>query len=90
MPRIPNIKRQFANLMDLPPEAVMNTALIKLVGNLEISVSNHRGLVEYSTTMVRVDSPQGIIVVSGSGLSIEYRSSDELKVGGRITGVELQ
>ncbi|MGI6148247.1 MAG: sporulation protein [Firmicutes bacterium] len=90
MPRKLNLKKQFAQLMDLPPEAVINSALIKIVGNLEISISNHRGLVEYTTTAIRVASPQGVIAVSGAGLVIHYLSSDEIKVGGRITGVELQ
>ncbi len=89
MPRALNLKRQFAQLMDLPPEAVMNTALIKVVGSLELSISNHRGLLEYTTTRIRVGSPQGTIVVSGVGLIIQYLSSDELKVGGKITGIEL-
>ena len=57
MPRKLNLKKQFAQLMDLPPEAVINSALIKIVGNLEISISNHRGLVEYTTTAIRVASP---------------------------------
>ncbi|HHT73129.1 MAG TPA: sporulation protein YqfC [Firmicutes bacterium] len=90
MPRTMKLKRHFAQLMDLPPEAVMNTALIKVVGNLEITISNHRGLRQYTTTAVRVDSPQGSIVVSGAGLFIQYLSHDEIRVAGKITGIELE
>ena len=76
--------------MDLPSESVMNTALITVVGSMEVTITNHRGLLEYTTSVVRVNSPQGTIVVSGKGLVIEYLSSDELKLGGKITGVNLQ
>ncbi|NLM40322.1 MAG: hypothetical protein GX205_09725 [Firmicutes bacterium] len=90
MPRVQNIKKQFARFMDLPSEAVMNTAEVRVVGHMEVTITNHRGLVEYTTTVVRVNSPQGTIVVSGKGLFIEYLSHDELKLGGKIAGIDLQ
>ena len=89
MPRVQNIKKQFARFMDLPSEAVMNTAEVRAVGHMEVTITNHRGLVEYTTTVVRL-IPQGTIVVSGKGLFIEYLSHDELKLGGKIAGIDLQ
>jgi len=90
MPRALQLKRRFAQLMDLPPEAVLNTALIKVVGNLELSIANHRGLREFSAGAICVASPQGLIRVTGTGLVIHYLSPDEVRIGGRITGIDLE
>ena len=64
-------------------------AKITLVGNLQLYVENHKGIIEYSTGLIRINTKSGILVVTGSDLSIRTIVIEEIIVVGRIDKVEF-
>ena len=62
---------------------------VDLQGDRRVVIENHRGMVEYSDTCMRVSVRGGVIRVTGMGLELLVMNHDELVIGGRIAGVEL-
>lgn len=62
---------------------------VDLQGDRRVVIENHRGMVEYSDSCMRVAVRGGAVRVTGSGLELLVMNHDELVIGGRIAGVEL-
>ena len=50
----------------------------------EATIENYRGILEYTDTLLRIQTKVGQIHIEGNGLQIEYYSNDEMKVIGEI------
>ena len=79
--------RYFADLFDLPPEVILDVPRVILVGNLHLTVENHRGIIEYSPTKVVIGVGEGQVEVTGEGLTISHVYRHEVAVVGRVAGV---
>lgn len=69
---------------DLSPQL----ARIEIIGNKRVLVENHRGILEYSDTCMRINCGKMIIQIEGQDLTLKALSLSELAVSGRITGVQ--
>ncbi len=83
------IKKGIADLLELPRDIVLDLPKITLVGNLQLYIENHKGIIEYSTGLIRINTKSGILVVTGSDLSIRTIVIEEIIVAGRIDKVEF-
>lgn len=83
-----DLRGRLTSLFDLPGDVVLDVARIILIGDLELAVENHRGLVEYTPQRVVIAIPGGRLVVVGGGLTIGSITSEEITLTGRITGLE--
>ena len=83
------IKKGIADLLELPRDIVLDLPKITLVGNLQLYIENHKGIIEYSTGLVQVNTKAGILVVTGTGLTIRTIVVEEIIIVGRIDRVEF-
>lgn len=88
--RARRLKQVVADIFELPRDVVLDLPRVTLVGNLQLHIENHRGLVEYSRETIRVSAAQGEIVVTGGELVIVAILQDEVLVRGRISGVQFR
>lgn len=87
MPARRDLRRKVAAMLELPEETMLDVARISLVGNMDLLVENHRGLVYYSPEQVVLAVPEGRVAVTGAELSIGYLSPDQVTILGRIRSV---
>jgi len=76
--------------LDLPLDIAFNLPKTTLIGDVQVLVENHQGLLHYSPREVRVRTARGELVVSGSRLRIGSILPQELVVDGRILQVQLR
>jgi len=81
--------RRLAELLEIPQDIVLDLARLTLVGNLQLVLENHRGIVEYSPDRVRLALAQGELTVSGSDLVLVSLAEDEIVIEGHISKVEF-
>ncbi|MDI3281238.1 MAG: sporulation protein YqfC [Bacillota bacterium] len=84
------ISRRLVDALELPRDIALDLPKVTLVGNLQVFVENHRGIIEYRPDEVRINSSRGEIVIAGSRLAIGTISRAEVVVEGRISGVALR
>ncbi|MGE5485620.1 MAG: sporulation protein YqfC [Ignavibacteriales bacterium] len=84
------IKGRVAGMLELPGDLVFDLPRITLIGAVEMTVENHRGLIEYSPERVVIGFGGGQIVVKGVDLVIGRIVADEVTLTGRISSVDLE
>lgn len=81
------LQQQFANFLDIPRDIMMDLPKIVLVGDVQLFVENHRGIIVYTSTQVRVNTSIGELEVNGVDLTLRNILPDEISVEGRIVSV---
>ena len=75
-----------AEKLDLPKEVVLD---LPLVGQEEVTVENHKGLLEYSAETIRIATGAGRLLLTGEGLELKQMSAACIVVKGRIFRLEF-
>lgn len=83
------LRERLASAASMPKDVVMKAAVITVLGNFEVSVENYRGITEYTDCLVRIQTKNGQIRLSGKHLQVEYYTNDEMKIIGRIDCIEF-
>jgi sporulation protein YqfC len=91
MPRASRkIRKWTAALLDLPQDIVLDLPRVTLIGGNQVTIENHRGVIQFSPTLLRLAMEQGELEVAGEGLMIRTIGPEEVFVEGRIMRVELK
>ena len=72
----------------LPAEAA-GELRVTLSGGGEVLIERHRGLLSYSDTLAEVAGGALRLRVRGEGLTLRVMTAEELRVTGRILGLDL-
>ena len=78
------LRQQLTKGLDLPLEAISTLPRLELVGNRELLVEGHRGILEYRQEQIRLSGGSIVIVVTGQELSLSAISTSGVRVTGRI------
>lgn len=84
-----DIRRSMSEALDLPKEIVLDLPLISLIGREEITIENHKGILTYAETCIRVGTKAGTLCVSGESLGLKQLTAEALVITGRLTSVEF-
>lgn len=77
-----------AELFDLPADVVAGLPRLELVGDRQLYLEHHLGLLSYSEEQIDANTPFGVLRVKGERLSLLAMTGEELRIGGRIRAVE--
>lgn len=83
------IRERFASAASMPKDVVLGASVITLLGRNEVCIENYRGIIEYTDTLIRVQTKHGQVRLCGKRLQIEYYTNDEMKITGRVISVEF-
>ncbi|NLW40239.1 MAG: sporulation protein YqfC [Tissierellia bacterium] len=87
--RMENFKYNISEILELPKDVVMDLPKIVVVGNIQVNISNHKGIVEYTQETLRVNSSIGLIKICGTNLELKTILSEEIIVKGNIEKIEI-
>jgi sporulation protein YqfC len=79
------LQKKLANLLEIPDDIVLDLPRITLLGNMQMLVENHKGIIEYTNKNVRIRLKRGELVIVGVGLLLGNLQAEELIVEGEIT-----
>lgn len=83
--RGPGWKEKMATVLDLPRELVLRAPRLVLIGNLHLTVENHRGVIEFGPERLVVGMGEGQVTIEGRDLVITRVGREELAVRGHVT-----
>ena len=78
-----------AQTFDIPGETV-GLPRVELVGQHEVRMSNHRGILAYGTEEILVSGGKLIVKIKGEDLVLRAMTAEELLITGIIGSVELE
>ena len=78
-----------AQLFDLPADAVANVPRVEILGDGELRMAPHRGILAYGPEEIHISGGKLVVLVRGSGLELRAMTPEELLITGAITSVEF-
>ena len=81
--------QKMASILDIPQEIVLDLPKITLIGNLQMYLENHRGIIEYTSSRVRLATTLGELEVLGESLTLRSISQEDIHLDGLIKGVQF-
>lgn len=84
-----DILEQTAETFDLPGDLVAGLPRIEVVGDREVRMSHHRGILAYGREEIHISGGKLIVKVRGQGLELRSMNADELLITGQIQALEL-
>lgn len=79
-----------SEVLDLPAQAMAILPIMELVGDKELRIENHRGILAYAPEELHISGGAFLIKVQGSQLDLRIMTGVELLITGKISGIALE
>lgn len=80
---------RMAELFDLPADVAAGLSHMELLGDRQLFLEGHEGLLAYGTELIDIGVGGAVLRVTGEGLSLKSMTEREMRVFGRIDGIEF-
>ena len=87
--KMDNFKYNVSEALELPKDVVLDLPKIIMTGNIGLTISNHKGIIEYTQEILRINSSIGIIKIWGADMELKTILSEEIIVVGTIEKLEI-
>ncbi|NLJ99541.1 MAG: sporulation protein YqfC [Tissierellia bacterium] len=87
--RMDHIKYNVSEALELPKDVMLDLPKIIMIGSIQLNISNHKGIIEYTQETLRINSSAGVIKVTGQDMELKTILSEEIIVIGTIEKVEI-
>lgn len=84
------LRSLLADLTELPKDIMLDMPRITMVGNVQIYLENHRGIVDYDADSIRINISSGSICITGKNLVVRNIMIDEIIIDGNIDGIRFE
>lgn len=85
-----NIKNMVSEVLELPKDIMLGLPKITMVGRMEIHIENHKGIIEYSKEIIRINTSEGILKITGKNMDIKNIITEEVRVTGEVISIEFK
>ena len=82
--------RKIDKLLEIPKEVYSNEVKITIIGFDEVIIENYQAILEYEEYFVRIKTITGVVNFNGYDFNLENLSNDDIKVTGKIEGIEFE
>ena len=87
--RSAEIKESISELLELPKDIMLDLPRVTLIGNLQLYIENHKGIIEYSSQRIRINTKSGVMRITGKNLTIKTIVTEEIIIAGLISQIEF-
>lgn len=87
--RKPGLLEKTAEAFDLPADAIAGLPKLELVGDKELRIENHKGILAYGAQEIHVSGGTFLIKIAGEDLELRAMTGLELLITGKISQITL-
>ena len=84
------ISERAADAWGVPKDVIMNIPRLTISGDKEIYIENHKSILEYTDTEIRISTAMGIVRVCGKNLVIDRIRLEDIVISGCFSRVEYE
>ena len=85
--KILKVKEEVADKLDLPRDIVLDVPKLTIIGNKEITIENHKGILAFQETFIKVNSNLGTIELRGKNFEITFIGGNTLCLRGGFSNI---
>jgi sporulation protein YqfC len=79
-----------ASLLDLPQDVVQDLPRITMIGNVQLYIENHRGVLHFSPDRLKLALTKGTLEIRGKQLVIRAILTEEVFIEGTIDDIQYE
>lgn len=79
-----------AEKFDLPKDVVLNLPKITIIGNNEITIENHKGIILFESDIIKVNTKVKVINIQGENFEILYIGDSTITISGKFKSVSYE
>lgn len=84
------MKKKVVDLLDLPPDVVLDLPRVTLIGSIQLYIENHKGISLYEKNKICISVLNGELIVQGEDLHLRTVYNDDIYIEGTIKGISLE
>lgn len=85
-----NTKQNIADKLELPRDIILNMPKIQVTGDNEIIIENHKGIVLFDKSIVKINSGVGLISIYGDNFEVLFMGGSTITVGGKFKSIAYE
>jgi len=83
-------RRRLGEILDLPQDITLDLPRVTVLGDLQVLVENHRGVIRYAPEEVVIAMSGGRVAVRGRDLGLTVISSSGVTITGLVDAVRFE
>ncbi|GGG10685.1 sporulation protein YqfC [Paenibacillus abyssi] len=83
------IRKLTAEILDLPQDVVFDLPRMTMIGDRQLYIENHRGVLHFTSDKLRLALSKGELEVTGNGLAIRAIWTEEVFIEGQIIQIQI-
>lgn len=80
--------QRLAGILEIPQDIVLDLPRITMLGNKQLLIENHKGIIEYTPSLVRIKLNQGELIIVGRDLMLSHLQLEQILVEGIVGDVK--
>lgn len=84
-----DIAKKISEVLEIPPETMLNIPKITMVGKERVLVENYKALLDYKKDNIRLKYEGGVIDILGKNFEIRVIGEENIAISGEIASVKL-
>ncbi len=83
------LREKICGILELPKDIVLDVSKVTIIGTGQITVENHKSLVEYGGELIRISTGSGTMKLHGKKMVIKNVAREEIIITGEIANIEF-
>lgn len=83
------LKEKIIEASEMPKDVALKLPVLTLTGQLELQIENYIGIIEYTESVIRIQTKTGPLKIIGTHLCILYYTNDDMKIKGHIQSIQF-
>jgi sporulation protein YqfC len=88
-PRPDRLEQILGDMLELPKDLVLDLPRLVVIGQRELYLENHKGIIEYGDCCIKINLSRGLLEIEGEGLEIKLIMPDEVTITGLIKSLRF-
>ncbi|HBR01658.1 MAG TPA: sporulation protein YqfC [Ruminiclostridium sp.] len=83
-----SLSEKLARIFEIPGDVIGDHPKVTAIGRGEVLIENFKGIMDFKDGMIRINTNNGVIKITGSLLTIREITSEEMIIGGKISNID--
>lgn len=84
------VSKCMVETLKMPKDMVYGDAQLHISGRHEAYIENYKNIIEYTDSVIRLQTKSGKLLITGKRLCIEYYTGDEMKITGYLSDFKYE
>ncbi|AOR22987.1 sporulation protein YqfC [Clostridium taeniosporum] len=76
--------------LEFPKDIVLDLPKIIVIGNKEITIENHKGIMAFENNMIKINSRIGAVIIKGEKFEILFIGENTITISGIFRGISYE